>query len=235
MRVLFLCRDFPGGTQPWATAVVQALPDVGVDVRVITNQESEPATDHNGCLRIVHVPEYPPMVPPGDAVSWSLHFSLAVLESATAMQLSDPVDVVHVHDWPLAYAALALRRTFGLPLVTSFSRVQYAQKRGRLSTSEDLLVHQLEWWLAAESQAILVPSPRARDRVARLFVCPADRIAVIRRDGSRGPSAAATAAARAYERAARERGGHRKAYPSDALGRQLRLLFERSAANVTPA
>lgn len=193
MRVLMLSGHAggePGSPGARVASLVAGLGAEGVDVRVITGAPHA-ADGARAAGDTVVVPEYPPMVPGWDAISSTLQLDLALFEHAIAALLRRPADLVHAHDWTAAHAAIGVRRAFGLPLVTTLHATQVARRRGRLHGRGDELIHQIEWWLAAESARVLTPSRASASRVSEQFAIPPERVAAVAspRAEGRGPAA----------------------------------------------
>ena len=77
--------------------------------------------------------------------------------------------MVHAHDWLVAHPAIALAEHFDVPLVSTIHATEAGRHSGWVSGRVNRQVHSVEWWLAAESDALIACSQSMHDEVNRLF------------------------------------------------------------------
>src|SRR6476659_7857408 len=109
MRVLVLSWEYPpqiiGGLGRHVDRLTGALADDGHEVHVLTRDaHGLPDDEIMGHIHVHRVPEYPPRVPFGDLIPWVLQFNLGLVERGVQLLHSRQVDVIHAHDWLVAYA-----------------------------------------------------------------------------------------------------------------------------------
>ena len=124
MRTLILSWEYPprivGGLGRHVHRLAMGMAEAGHDVHVVTRDHPDaPPEETVDGVHIVRAGEYPPMIGFDNLVPWVLQFNIAVQEAATNLLLQHEVDVVHAHDWLVAYAAAALKNCFDLPLVST--------------------------------------------------------------------------------------------------------------------
>ena len=117
-------------------------------------------------VRIARVREYPPPLAVEDLIPWTLAFNIGLIDRATPELLDDPPDVLHAHDWLVAYAATVLRGLASLPLVTTIHATEHGRHGGRLPGSTQRFIHRVERWLVSESERVITCSSFMRDEVA---------------------------------------------------------------------
>jgi glycogen(starch) synthase len=172
-----------------ATALARA--DHEVDLIVPEQPGSNVDETVNG-VRLEHVTEYPPFVPPTDRLAWALQLSAGMLQRSTQMGAERHYDVIHAHGWEASWAAAAAKNLFELPLVSSLRDCEYDRSNG---SPDDVgrLVSQAEWWLTYESRRTIVPDDAVRARIQEIFELPAGKQVVIAASLSPDEAAARTA------------------------------------------
>ncbi|MFP5225602.1 MAG: glycosyltransferase family 4 protein, partial [Actinomycetota bacterium] len=158
-----------------------ALAAAGHEVHVVTREHPDaPREETLDGVHVVRAGDYPPMLNlEDDLVSWVLQFNLAVSERTTKLLLDTPVDVLHAHDWLVAYAAAAAKNTFDLPLVTTVHATEYGRHQGHLPGPMNKLIHQVEWWLTYEARRVITCSRYMADQVHEIFELPTEKQDVI--------------------------------------------------------
>ncbi|GAC1417181.1 MAG: glycosyltransferase family 4 protein [Actinomycetota bacterium] len=130
-------------------------------------------------VHVVRVGEYPPMVPFNDLIPWVMQFNTGVLERAASLLMDEEIDVVHAHDWLVAYAAAAVKNVFSAPLVATIHATEYGRHQGFLPEPMNKLIHQVEWWLTYESRRTITCSRYMHEECKRIFELPAGKMDVI--------------------------------------------------------
>ena len=92
---------------------------------------------------------------------------------------SGPFELVHVHDWLVAFAGAAFKRSYGVPLVSTIHATERGRGRGYLASEQSKAINHVEWWLNYESWRVIACSEYMRDEVANYFQCPRDKIDVV--------------------------------------------------------
>lgn len=184
MRVLILSWEYPprlvGGLGRHVHRLSTGLVQAGHDVTVISREHPDvPADGVFEGVRVVRVGDYPPIISFDDLVPWVLQLNLAVQEQATRVALEGDFDVVHAHDWLVAYAAAALKNTFRLPLIGTIHATEYGRHQGYLPGPMNKLIHQVEWWLTYEARRVITCSRYMADQVHEIFELPASKQDVI--------------------------------------------------------
>ena len=184
MRLLLLSWEYPprifGGLGKHVHRLSLALAAAGHDVHVVTRDHPDaPHEETVDGVHIVRAGEYPPMITFDQLVPWVLQFNIAVQEAATKLLLDTEVDVVHAHDWLVAYAAAAVKNCFDLPLVSTVHATEYGRHQGYLPGPMNKLIHQVEWWLTYEARRVITCSEYMRDQVHEIFQLPSPKQDVI--------------------------------------------------------
>lgn len=184
MRLLILSWEYPprivGGLGKHVHRLATALAEAGHAVHVVTRDHPDaPAEEMLEGVHVLRVGEYPPIVPFDDLIPWVLQFNIGVLERATKLLLEDEADLVHAHDWLVAYAAAGAKNLFDLPLVSTIHATEYGRHQGSLPGPMNKLIHQIEWWLTYESRRTITCSQYMHDQVRTIFELPCSKMDVI--------------------------------------------------------
>ncbi len=189
MRVLIVSWEYPpvvvGGLGRHVHALAGRLAAAGHDVRVLCRQPSgtdagtHPTVDemHDGGVRALRVAEDPPHLEfDQDMVAWTLAMSHAMVRAVPAWLGTNGTngtawrpDVVHAHDWLVAYAAITLADVLEVPLVATLHATEAGRHSGWLSSAVSRQVHSVEWWLVQRADALITCSHAMRAETAGLF------------------------------------------------------------------
>jgi glycogen(starch) synthase len=180
-----LSWEFPpaviGGLSRHVQGLARALADEGHAVTIYTRGHPDApgeAVEHG--VRVVRVEEYPPRIAFADLVPWVLALNLGLLHRAQAdLGRGGSPDVVHAHDWLVAYAASALRDLHEAPLVATIHATEHGRHRGRLHQPVSRYIHQVEWWLTDEASRVITCSAYMRRQVTELFELPPGKVDTI--------------------------------------------------------
>ena len=171
MRILLLSWEYPpriiGGLGRHVDRLSTALAQAGHDVHVVTRDHPDAVAEEDvEGVHVVRVGEYPPLVPFKDLFPWVLSFNVGVQQRATEVLMEEDFDVIHAHDWLVAYAAAALKDVFSLPVVSTIHATEYGRHQGHLPGKLNKLIHQVEWW--DEHKQKLIVQDNLGDSTGRL-------------------------------------------------------------------
>ncbi|MGC5246920.1 glycosyltransferase family 4 protein [Gordonia sp. DT219] len=189
MRVLMVSWEYPpvvvGGLGRHVHHLSTALAAAGHDVVVLTRRPpgtdavSHPTTDRVAeGVRVIAVAEDPPEFAFGtDMMAWTLAMGHGFIRAGLTILAGErgsratswAPEVVHAHDWIVAHPAIALAEIFDVPLVSTIHATEAGRHSGWVSGRINREVHSVEWWLAADSDALITCSESMRDEVSRLF------------------------------------------------------------------
>ena len=99
-------------------------------------------------------------------------------------------DIVHAHDWEVAWAADVLATLFSVPIVTTFHGTERGRHGGHLPPGSATDINSVEWWQAFRSRRVIASTRlMVREIVAGFELDPDHvrrvRTASIRRGGRR--------------------------------------------------
>lgn len=181
-RVLVLSWEFPpmtvGGLSRHVYDLTRYLVQNGWEVHVVTT-EVDPAP-HEELVEGVHVHRVHVMKPDGlEFVHWAFQLNLMMIDTVQA--LTDAglrFDLIHAHDWLVAYAAESAKKQYGIPLVSTIHATEHGRNHG-IHTDLQGYIHGLEWKLTYESQRVILCSSYMQREVEQVFALPSDKLDVI--------------------------------------------------------
>ena len=154
-----------------------SLSDLGIQVTVATRScDGRPFVSRDGDVTVLGACPYD--LHPPDFVTWAAQFNVSLMEAVTAHLSGRDFDLVHAHDWLVAYAARALKHSWGVPLVATIHATEHGRQRG-LHTPMQHHISETEWWLCYEACRVITCSQYMKDEVNRIFGVPEDKLRVL--------------------------------------------------------
>jgi glycogen(starch) synthase len=183
MRVLMLSWEYPphvvGGLGNHVAALVPTLARQGVEVHLITPRSDGGPSEERANGAVIHRVD-PPVIQRGDFFADVHGTNLDLAEAAGELFTSlGGFDLIHAHDWLVAFAVSALKRIRKVPLVSTFHATERGRGRGHLNSSLSQAIDSTEWRLAYESWRVICASRFMAREVVNYFDVPPDRIDVI--------------------------------------------------------
>ena len=94
------------------------------------------------------------------------------------MQKNGKFDVIHAHDWLVAYAAKTLKEAYDMPIVSTIHATEAGRNSG-IREPEQKYINDTEWMLTYESTEVIVNSNYMKNELQRLFGLPFEKINVV--------------------------------------------------------
>jgi glycosyltransferase involved in cell wall biosynthesis len=181
MRILMLSWEYPprvvGGLGHVVAEISRILADEGNTVEVITALDENLA--EREILDGVTVHRVAPYHGrPLNFFAWVHQLNLAMLEKGATLNNRRAFDLIHVHDWLVAYPGQAMKYIYHLPLLATIHATEFGRNNG-LHTDEQRYIGEVEWRLTYESWKVTCCSRYMREEVEAVFNLPADKIEVI--------------------------------------------------------
>ncbi|WP_338823739.1 Glycogen synthase [Moorella humiferrea] len=182
MRILMLSWEYPpqsvGGLARHVEDLAISLARLRHDVHVLTLGRPGQVCESKENGVIVHrVEAYPVHAP--DFLTWVLQLNARFLEEAMIiMRKYAPFQIIHAHDWLVAFTGRALKHAHRLPLIATIHATEAGRNRG-LYNDMQRYINSVEWWLTYEAWRVIVCSQHMRQEVQGLFQLPADKITII--------------------------------------------------------
>ncbi|AEV68875.1 glycosyltransferase family 4 protein [Acetivibrio clariflavus] len=182
MRVLMLSWEYPprivGGISRVVHGLAQKIASEGNEVHVITCWEmgtKELEKDKNVYVHRLHSYD----VVANNFVDWVLQLNYVIIEYGVKLiNETGRFDIIHAHDWIVAFAARALKYSFTIPMVATIHATEHGRNCG-IHNETQSYISNVEWWLAYESWKLIVNSAYMRNEVKHVFNVPDDKIYII--------------------------------------------------------
>ena len=182
LSVALLSWEYPpvvvGGLSRHVYELSRHLAQEGHDVTVYTRGHPDaPDEEVVEGVRLARVQGYPP--PLDDLIPWTLTFNIALIHRAMDELAAGRADVLHAHDWLVAYASTVLADLCSLPLVATIHATERGRHRGRLPGPRQTFVHEVERWLVSQAERVITCSAFMRDQVASSLGADEQRLDLI--------------------------------------------------------
>ncbi|NLC15400.1 MAG: glycosyltransferase family 4 protein [Firmicutes bacterium] len=181
LKVLMLTWEYPpdhvGGLGRHVCHLSEAMVKLGAEVTVLTRGvHGRPLIREQAGVEVMAAVPYD--LHPPSFVTWAAQFNVSLLETCNRFFSRGRFDLIHAHDWIVAYAARALKHSWEVPLVATIHATECGRQKG-LHTPMQHHISQTEWWLCYEAWKVITCSRSMRNEVQHLFSVPGDKIKVI--------------------------------------------------------
>lgn len=187
LRILMLAWEYPprlvGGLARVVCAVSRELVRQGHEVHVITSNFE--GTDEHSMDQGVHVHRVKTQTGPNgadmetpDFLTWDARLNFGILQYAIKLQLEQPFDIVHAHDWLVADAGWVMK-SFGVPMISTIHATEFGRNHQSIPNPSSKYIDDIEWRLIYESGHVIVNSKHMHREVVDHFHAPADKVSVI--------------------------------------------------------
>lgn len=168
MRILMLSWEYPprivGGISRVVHGLAKKLGEQGCDVHVITCWDmgmKDYERDEYVSVHRIHSYD----VTPNNFVDWVLHLNFTIVEYAIRLiNETGKFDIIHAHDWLVAFAARVLKHSYSIPLVATIHATEHGRNWG-IHNDTQRYINNVEWWLAFESWRLIVNSEYMKMRL----------------------------------------------------------------------
>ena len=182
MKILMLTWEYPprivGGIARVVNDLSKRLIKDGHDVYVITYKEGDvPYYENDKGVHVYRVDNY--MINPNNFIDWTFQLNFNMIsKAAEIINKEGKFDVIHAHDWLVAYAAKTLKESFDIPLVCTIHATEAGRNSG-IHNPDQRYVNDSEWMLTYESSEVIVNSRFMKNDLQRLFGLPYEKINVV--------------------------------------------------------
>ena len=182
MKILMLTWEYPprivGGIARVVHDLSKRLIKDGHEVTVITYKDGEmPEFENDKGVNVYRIDNY--MIHPNNFIDWIMQMNFNMIAKANELIANgEKFDVIHAHDWLVAYAAKTLKQSYNIPLISTI----HATEAGRNSGIHDEVqryINDTEWLLTYESSEVIVNSNYMKCELQRLFGLPFEKINVV--------------------------------------------------------
>ena len=182
MKILMLSWEYPprivGGLGRVVHDLSHRLIKDGHEVTVVTYKDGNvPYFESDGGVKVYRVDNF--MIHPNNFIDWimQLNFNM-IAKTGEIIAKEGNFDVIHAHDWLVAYAAKTLKASYGIPLVSTIHATE-AGRNGGIREEQQKYINDTEWMLTYESSEVIVNSNYMKSELQRLFGLPFEKINVV--------------------------------------------------------
>ena len=173
-----------GGIAAHVDGLSRAMARGGHDVVVLTLQRHEPGTEEvadddvlDG-VRVLRASAALPWLPEGDLVATMASANHQIV--ALAAQLGDwRPEVVHAHDWLMAWAGDTLKALWGVPLVATIHATERGRHGDHVPPGMPAAINSVEWWLTYQAREVIACSRFMVREVVKGFDLPLDKVHLV--------------------------------------------------------
>ena len=182
MKILMLTWEYPprvvGGIARVVNDLSKRLIKDGHEVTVVTYREGNtPYYEVDKGVNVYRVDNF--MINANNFIDWvmQLNFNM-VAKVGEIIAKEGKFDVIHAHDWLVAYAAKTLKQAYDMPIVSTIHATEAGRNNG-IRESNQKYINDTEWMLTYESTEVIVNSNYMKSELQRLFGLPFEKINVV--------------------------------------------------------
>lgn len=182
MKILMLTWEYPprvvGGISKVVYDLSGRLIKDGHEVTVITYREGNaPYFEVDKGVNVYRVDNY--MINPNNFIDWIMQLNFKMIAKAgEIIGKQGKFDIIHAHDWLVAYSAKALKDAYDMPICTTIHATESGRNSG-IHDDTQRYINDTEWMLTYESTEVIVNSNYMKCELQRLFGLPFEKINVI--------------------------------------------------------
>jgi glycosyltransferase involved in cell wall biosynthesis len=182
MRILMLTWEYPprivGGIARVVNDLSKRLIKDGHDVTVVTYREGDaPYFEDDKGVKVYRVDNY--MINPNNFIDWIMQMNFNMVAKANEIIAKEgKFDVIHAHDWLVAYAAKTLKNSYDIPIVATIHATESGRNSG-IHDETQRYINDTEWMLTYEATEVIVNSNYMKRELQSLFGLPFEKINVV--------------------------------------------------------
>lgn len=182
MKILMLTWEYPprivGGIARVVNDLSKRLIKDGHEVTVVTYREGNaPYFEDDKGVKVYRIDNY--MINPNNFIDWIMQMNFNMVAKASEIIASEgKFDVIHAHDWLVAYAAKTLKNSYHTPIVSTIHATESGRNSG-IHDETQRYINDTEWMLTYESTEVIVNSNYMKRELQSLFGLPFEKINVV--------------------------------------------------------
>ena len=182
MKILMLTWEYPprvvGGIARVVHDLSRTLLKDGHDVTVVTYKDGDaPYFEEDKGVKVYRVDNY--IINPNNFIDWVMQMNFNMIAKANEIiQAEGNFDVIHAHDWLVAYAAKTLKNSYNTPIVSTIHATEAGRNSG-IHDETQRYINDTEWMLTYESTEVIVNSNYMKRELQSLFGLPFEKINVV--------------------------------------------------------
>ena len=150
----------------------------GHEVTVITYREGNaPYFELDKGVKVYRVDNF--MINANNFIDWIMQLNFNMIAKAGEIIAKEgKFDVIHAHDWLVAYSAKTLKQAYDMPIVSTIHATEAGRNSG-IREANQKYINDTEWMLTYESTEVIVNSNYMKSELQRLFGLPFEKINVV--------------------------------------------------------
>lgn len=182
MKILMLTWEYPprvvGGIARVVYDLSRTLLKDGHDITVVTYKDGDmPYFEDDKGVKVYRVDNY--MINPNNFIDWIMQLNFNLVAKANEIIAEQgKFDVIHAHDWLVAYAAKTLKNSYNIPIVATIHATEAGRNSG-IHDETQRYINDTEWMLTYEASEVIVNSNYMKNELQRLFGLPYEKINVV--------------------------------------------------------
>ena len=183
MRILMLSWEYPprvvGGIAAHVDGLARAMARAGHDVVVFSIDHPNVGDDEmvEG-VRVLRANADLPWIPDDFVISETASANHHLTQLAAKLGTWRP-QVVHAHDWLVAWSADTLRALWGVPLVVTIHATERGRHGGYVPQGTPAAINAVEWWLTYQAQQVIACSKFMVREVTDGFELSSDKVNLV--------------------------------------------------------
>ena len=182
MKILMLTWEYPprivGGIARVVNDLSKRLIKDGHEVTVVTYREGNaPYYEDDKGVKVYRVDNY--MIHPNNFIDWIMQMNFNMIAKANEIMAKEgKFDVIHAHDWLVAYAAKTLKNSYDIPIVATIHATESGRNSG-IHDETQRYINDTEWMLTYEANEVIVNSNYMKRELQCQFGLPFEKINVV--------------------------------------------------------
>ena len=182
MKILMLTWEYPprvvGGIARVVNDLSKRLIKDGHEVTVVTYKEGDvPYYELDKGVKVYRVDNF--MINANNFIDWVMQLNFNMIAKVGEIIAQEgKFDVIHAHDWLVAYAAKTLKQAYNMPIVATIHATEAGRNSG-IREATQKYINDTEWMLTYEATEVIVNSNYMKNELQRLFGLPFEKINVV--------------------------------------------------------
>jgi glycogen(starch) synthase len=183
VRVLMLSWEYPplvvGGIAAHVDGLARAMTRAGHEVVVFSLHHPNVGDDEvvEG-VRVLRANTDLPWLPDDDLVARMSSANHQLTQLAARLGRWKP-QVVHAHDWLVAWSADTLKTLWNVPLVATIHATERGRHGGYVPQGPPAEINSIEWWLTYQAREVIACSRFMVNEVLDGFELPSDKVHLV--------------------------------------------------------
>ena len=184
VRVLMLSWEYPplvvGGIAAHVEGLARAMSRAGHEVVVVSLHHHDVPDDEvaDDGVRVLRADPALPWLPDDNLVARMASANHQLVQAAAQLGEWRP-DVVHAHDWLVAWAGDTLKALFDVPLVATIHATERGRHGGHLPPGLPGEINSVEWWLTYQAREVIACSRFMVREVVQGFELPTEKVHLV--------------------------------------------------------